>query len=130
MAIKKTHKRTYRKITPRLVAQLDAQEIISGNSTAAARVLEGEYYGTDSAIRARAFKIAAKRKEESTAEYIENGLQQIAEGAIVRLGELVNSGDEQVAGRAVQYTLDHIRGKAVTRNISVTAKTNIQSVLD
>lgn len=118
--------RVYKRITPRVVALHEAQEIISGNGTQAVRDTDIEYQAPE----ARAYRIVKKRQNESISEYIENGLQQIGESAVSKLSELVNSDDDNVALRATTYTIDHLRGKAVTRNISVTGKMNIQSVLD
>ena len=62
--------------------------------------------------------------------YIDNSLQQIGSEAIERIGELVFSQDERIATKNAHYVVDHIRGKAVQRNLNASVKLNIQSVLD
>ena len=127
MSIKRTKTpRTYKRITPRTVATHAAQVILNGNNTAAVRAIDPEYKSPE----ARAHRIVKKSKEQSAAEYIENSLQQIGGEAIERIGELVHSEDERIATKNAHYVVDHIRGKAVTRNITATAKLNIQSVID
>lgn len=127
MSIEKTNtKRTYKRITPRIVANHEAQAILSGNNTAAVRALEPEYIAPDR----RAVRIVAKSREVSAGEYIENQLEQIGSEAIERIGSLVHSEDERIATKNAHYVVDHIRGKAIQRSITATAKLNIQSVLD
>lgn len=63
-------------------------------------------------------------------QYIENGLEQIGSEAIDRVGELVHSEDERIATKNAHFVIEHLRGKAVQRNISATVRLNIQSVLD
>ena len=126
----KKQKRQYRKITPRVVALHEAQQLLSGNATAAVRVLEQPDNASDGAIRQRAVRIVAKRDNEDAAGYIEKQLQQIGVAAIDRVQELVLSEDERIATKNSHYVIDHLRGKAVQRSISVTGKLNIQSVLD
>lgn len=72
----------------------------------------------------------SKSKDVSTIEYIDNSLQQIGSEAIERVRELVQSDDERIATKNAHYAIDHIRGKAVTRSVSVTGRLNIQSVLE
>lgn len=119
------HPRVYKRITPATVALHEAQAVLLGNNTEATRILEPEY----AAPQARAVRIVAKRTDESVQDYIESSLQQIGTQAVARMEQLVNSGDDGVAYRASAYTIDHLRGKAVSRSINVTASGNIQDVL-
>ena len=118
--------RTYKKITPSTVAMHNAQRVLNGSGTAAVRELEPEYIDPAS----RAVRIARKDSTITASEYIDNQLEQIGSEAIGRVGELVHSEDERIATKNAHYVIDHIRGKAVQRSISVTGKLNIQSVLD
>lgn len=119
-------KRIYKRITPRTVAMHEAQAVLSGNNTAAVRAMEPEY----TAPGARAIKITRKSNLMNAGEYIDNSLQQIGSEAIERIGELVFSQDERIATKNAHYVVDHIRGKAVQRNLNASVKLNIQSVLD
>lgn len=82
------------------------------------------------APHARAHKIVKKSKSDNALQYIDDQLQQIGIEAVDRLKELTQSQDESIATRNVQYAIDHIRGKAVNKNLSISVKHNIQSVLD
>ena len=123
---RQTQKRVYKKITPRTVATHAAQAVLSGNNTQAVREIEPEY----TAPQARANRIVTKSVNSNALEYIDNSLQQIAGDAIDRVGELVHSEDERIATKNAHFVIEHIRGKAVQRNISATVRLNIQSVLD
>lgn len=118
--------RTYKRITPRTVAQHQAQAVLSGNATAAVRAIDPEY--TDPA--SRAVRIARKSNIVNAGEFIDSAMQQIGAEAIERIGELVHSEDERIATKNAQYVVDHIRGKAVQRSITATTRFNIQNVLD
>jgi hypothetical protein len=122
----KQTKRTYRKITPRTVANHAAQVILEGSGTAAVRATNPEY----KAPHIRAHAIIKKNNSVNVAEYIEDSLQQIGGEAIDRIGELVQSEDERIATKNAHFVVEHIRGKAVQRNITGHVKLNIQSVLD
>ena len=126
MSIRQTPKRVYKKITPRTIANHQAQAILTGNGTQAVRQTDPEYTRPD----ARAVKIVAKSKNMNALEYIENGLEQIGSEAIDRIGEMVHSEDERIATKNAHFVVEHLRGKAVQRSISATMKLNIQSVLD
>lgn len=108
------------------MAQHNAQAVLSGNHTQAVRETDPEYKRPD----ARAVRIVAKNRDVSALEYIENGLEQIGSEAIDRVGELVHSEDERIATKNAHFVIEHLRGKAVQRNISATVRLNIQSVLD
>ena len=123
---KSNNKRPYRLITPLTIAQFEAEKVITGNGTAAIRKLNSGY----EAPHRRANHIVAKSKTVNASEMIENRLQQIASDAIERVSELVNSEDEKIATKNSHYVIDHIRGKAVQRSITATAKFNIQNILD
>lgn len=119
-------KRVYKRITPRTIANHQAQAILSGNNTAAVRELEPEYKSPE----LRAHRIVKNSKELTAGEYIDKRLEQIGSEAIERIGGLVHSEDERIATKNAHYVVDHIRGKAIQRSITATAKLNIQSVLD
>jgi hypothetical protein len=104
----------------------EAEALLKGNGTAAVRSITPDY----AAPHIRAHSIMSKSKDMNVGEYIDNQLQQIGSDAIDRVGELVLSEDERIATKNAHYIIDHIRGKAVQRNISLTGKLNIQSVLD
>ena len=123
---KPNKKQQYRLVTPLTVAQFEAEKIVTGNGTAAIRKLNANYKSPET----RAHYITKKSKSINASEMIENRLQQIASDAIERVGELVNSEDEKIATKNSHYVIDHIRGKAVQRSITATAKFNIQNILD
>lgn len=123
---RQTNKRTYKRITAATVAIHEAQAVLSGNSTAAVRAIDPEYKSPE----ARAHRIVKKSKDVLAGEYIENAMQQIGSEAIERIGEMVHSEDERIATKNAHFVVDHIRGKAVQRNITAHTKLNIQSVLD
>lgn len=126
MSIKQKPKRPYRRITPRTVAEHNAQVLISGNGSAAVREKHPEY----KAPHIRAHAIVKKNNSVNALQYIDNSLEQIGSEAIDRVGELVHSEDERIATKNAHFVIEHLRGKAVQRNISATVKLNIQSVLD
>jgi len=99
---------------------------LSGNNTQAVRDLEPDYKAPEQ----RAMRIVTKNKSVSAMQYIENSLDQIGSEAIDRVSELLHSEDERIATKNAHFVIEHIRGKAVQRNISATVKLNIQSVLD
>lgn len=100
--------------------------IVSGNGTAAVRELHPDYRAPER----RAHAIIRKSQNVTAQEYIENSLEQIGSEAIDRVGELVHSEDERIATKNAHFVIEHLRGKAVQRNISASVKLNIQSVLD
>lgn len=118
--------RAYKLITPATVAQHRALTVLHGNGTAAVRENEPGRLGP----KHRAFRIKTKSNQVAASEFIEDQLQQIGVDAVNRLGMLVNSSDERIAGVNTRYVLDQIRGKAVVRSVNLTGKINIQSVLD
>lgn len=119
-------KRNYKKITPRVIALHEAQEYISGNGTQAVINTDPDYISP----KDRAHRIAKKSETMNASEYIENSLQQIAGNAIQVVAGLVLSEDERIATKNAHFVIEHIRGKAVQRNINANVKLNIQSVLD
>lgn len=121
-----TTKRVYKHITPETVAIHRARKLIHGNGTAVVRATDPQYFDPSS----RAFKIAKKSKGIATGQFIDEQLEQIGVDAINRLGDLVNSTDERIAQKSTHYAIDHIRGQATKKSISLTGKLNIQSVLD
>lgn len=123
-------KRQYRKIKQSDIAIHAATELLEGNATAATRVLEGDNRPTDRAVQQRAYRIVKKREGVSTAQFIDEQLEQIGGDAIERVASLVQSDDERIATKNAHFVIEHIRGKAVQRSVSITGKLNIQSVLD
>lgn len=123
---RQTPKRVYKKITPRTVANHTAQAVLSGNHTQAVRDTEPEY----KAPQQRALRIVTKNNTVRASEYIENSLEQIGSEAIDRVQSLVHSEDERIATKNAHFVIEHIRGKAVQRNITANVRLNIQSVLD
>jgi hypothetical protein len=122
----KTKPRKYYRITPEQMAAFTAMEALHGNGSAAVRALQTGH----SNVGDRALRIRKKLEVESTETYIDEALQQIGVEAVVRLGELVQSTDEKIAIKGVMYTIDHIRGQATKKSVTVSLKHNIQNVLD
>lgn len=118
--------RVYRKITAAQIAEFKALKALHGNGSAAVRALEP----TRIAPKDRAFKLARKSELQSTADFIDNQLQQIGIDSVNRLGKLVNSTDERVATKNIHYAIDHIRGQATKKSITLSGKVKFQSVLD
>lgn len=118
--------RTYRQITPAIVAEHKALRALHGNGSAAVRAAESTRLG----VKQRAFRIRTKENQQNTNDFIDDQLQQIGVDAINRIGKLINSVDERIATSNSHYVVDHIRGQAVKRSISVTGKINIQNALD
>lgn len=117
--------RKYRRITKAEITKHKAAVALTGNGSAAQRYLDS----TQLAPHARAFKIVKKSKEVDALEFIDDQLQLIATDAVNRLGKLVNSKDESIATRNVHYSIDHIRGQATKKSISLTGKLNIQDII-
>jgi len=121
----KNSKRTWRKVTPQVVAKHQAQVTLSGNGTRAITDTTDEY----DAPHMRANYILNVSKELATPDYIEEALQQIGRDAMQVLGNSVNSSDEAIALRATMYVTDHLRGKAVQRSENKNLNISIESVL-
>lgn len=117
--------RTYKKITPQTVAQFKAAEALTGNGTAAVRLLET----TRIAPKDRAFRIAKKSETQNTSDFINTQLQQIGVDAINRIGKMVNSIDEKVATKNAQYVVDRLEGKPMQRSESKHLNLTIETVL-
>ena len=122
----KSKPRTYRKITDKDLIEFERLKLLHGNNTATVRAMYKDEVNPSS----RGFHLARKLKQQSASEYIEKGLQQMAEPALKRVGEMVNSGDERIATRNAHFVIDHVRGKAVQRTESKNVNLNIQTVLD
>lgn len=118
--------RTYKRITPQTVAEYKALEVLHGNGAQAVR----DQYPETLVPKDRAFRIRTKADHIAPLEFIDDQLQQIGLDAVNRLGMLVNSSDEKVAGVNTRYVIDQLKGKAVQKSVSLSAKVNIQSVLD
>lgn len=117
--------RVYRRITPADKAAFKAAELLTGNGSAAIRLLEP----TRISPKDRAFHITKKRDDISVEVFIDDQLQQIGVDAVNRVGKMINSSDERVATKNAHFVIDHIRGQATKKSIAVTAKINIESVL-
>jgi hypothetical protein len=126
METQKKKPRVYRKITAARMAEFKALKAEHGNGTAAIRALEP----TRLAPKDRAFHIAKKSETQRTADFIDDQLQQIGIDAINRVGKLVNSSDERTATKNSHYVIDHIRGQATKKSITLSGKLKYQSVLD
>ena len=118
--------RQYHKITPEQMAGLDALTALLGNGTAAVRAMTPTVRDPSN----RAFHITRKSKQQSTEVFIDTQLQAIGIDAINRIGEVVASNDEKIALKASTYVVDHIRGQATKKSISLVGRANIQNVLD
>lgn len=119
-------KRIYRKITSYEVGVFLGLKALEGNGTKAIRRLGLGYL----APHDRAFKLSRKAEEQDTGTFIDEKLQQIGVDAVNRVGELVNSTDEAIATKNAHYTIDHIRGQATKKQVTLHGKFNIQNVLD
>lgn len=122
----KRQKRHYKRITAQTVAKHKARAVVIGNGTRTVEELEPEYKTPHD----RAYRIQKKSESMPTLQYIDDSLQQIGAEAVQELSVLVHSDDEAIRTRNVHYAIDHLRGKAVQKSVSFTAKMNIQSVLD
>ena len=122
----KRQKRHYKRITAQTVAKHRARAIIDGNGTRAVETTDPEYKTPHD----RAYRIQKKSESIPTLQYIDDSLQQIGAEAVQELGELIHSRDERIKQKSVHYAIDHIRGKAVQKSVTLSAKLNIQSVLD
>lgn len=118
--------RTYRKITPKEIAQHKALEAELGNGSAAVRAA----YPTTIQPGHRAWRIQKISKNMNAVDYIENSMQQIGIDAINRVGNMVNSADERVATKNAHFVIEHIRGKAVQKTEGKRLNINIEAVLD
>ena len=126
MKLAKTKPRQYRRITAETIAKHRALAIIHGNGSSAVRALSNDYRN----LGDRAYRIQKKSETMPTQAYLNESMEQIAGEAIQELGELVHSADERIRTKNVHYAIDHVRGKATQKSISITGKLNIQSVLD
>lgn len=122
----KTKPRTYKRITPAIVAKHKTNLIKYGNNSAAVRETDADYKSPSD----RGYKIAKKSESMNTVDFIDEQFQQIGVAAVNRVGELVLSHDERIATKNAHYVIDHLRGKAVQRTESKHLSLNIQTVLD
>lgn len=118
-------KRVYRKVTPEMVAKFKAVESRTGNATQAVRELEPDRINPTN--RAHTIKVHLNNAEVNP--YIENRLIELAKPSLDRLGDLIESDNDQVATKNVHYVIDHLRGKAINRSISETRTVNIETIL-
>lgn len=118
--------RVYRRITPYEIGQFIGLKALEGSGTKAVRRLGLGYL----APHDRAFRIQRKAEGIDTGKFIDDTLQQIGVDAINRVGELVNSTDEAIATKNAHYAIDHIRGQATKKQVTLHGKFNIQNVLD
>ncbi len=121
--------RNYNLITPEVIAEFKAMRATMGNGSAVVREVIPEILKPGD----RAWRIKKKSEDmENTpaVQFIDDSLQQIGKDAVQRLGHLVNSTNESVATKNVHYTIDHIRGQATKKSVTLTGKINIQNALD
>ena len=119
----------YKRITPRVIADFTATELIEGNGTATIRKLED----TRLSPHSRAWRISKKRNElenDNAINFIESSMQQIGKDAIQRVGNMVNSIDERVATKNSHFVIEQLRGKAVQKTEGKHLNINIEAVLD
>lgn len=121
----KQTKRTYRRVTPQVIAKFKALEATQGNGSEAVRILEPD----TKSVGTRAHTINKKANNAEVTTYIDNQLATIAQPSINRLKELVESDNEQVATKNVHYVIDHLRGKAISRSINRSEVINIDTVI-
>ena len=120
-------KRKYTRITPAEKARFKALEALhGGNGSQAVRELTPHILNVGN----RAYQIRKKEEKENTVDYIDDRLQQIGVDAIDQLADLVLSTDERIRTKNVHYVIDHLRGQATKKSITLHGKANIQSVLD
>lgn len=118
-------RRTYRKVTPELVAKFSALKVANGNGTEAIRELEPDRVNPTQ----RAHTIQTHLNNGNVNEYISDKLNNLTTPALQRLEELVESPNDNVAQKSVHYIIDHVRGKAISRTISTQQVINIDTVL-
>ncbi len=118
-------KRVYRKVTPEMLAKFQAVKAQTGNASQAVRELEPDR--VNPATRAHTIQQQLNKGEVSS--YIEHQLIELAQPALQRLEELIDSPNDQVATKNVHYVVDHLRGKAINRSISETRTINIETIL-
>lgn len=99
---------------------------LEGSGTAALRKWGLGYF----APQDRAYRLAKKADDVDSSVFIDEQLQQIGVDAVNRLGELVNSTDENIASRNVHYTIDHIRGQATKKTVTLHGRINVQTAID
>lgn len=119
-------KRAYNRITPKTVVDFNIAKLEHGNGTKAVETMNPELLAPHN----RAFQISKKSKEVTTAQFIDDKLQQIGIDAIQRVGMMVNSSNESIATKNTHYVIDHIRGQATKRSITLSGKLNVQDILD
>lgn len=131
MAQAKTKIRPYRRITQRELARYKAEVIAHGNGTAAVRAIDRILRGP-SYLNAgdRAWRLQKKSEDVTAIDFIDQQLEQIGIDSINRVGIMVNSKNEAIATKNSHFIIDHLKGKATQKSISLTGKLNIQNVLD
>ena len=120
-------KRVYKRITPEVITEHKAQSILQGNDSAAVRVTDSNSYIQPGR---RGFEIQQKANKINAVEYIDNKLQVIGCSAIDRVEQMVQSENEQIATKNSHFVIDHIRGKALQRNLNATIELSPESILD
>jgi hypothetical protein len=118
-------KRTYRKITPEVIAQFKAAKIRYGSGAAAIRVIEPD----ETDPRRRAWLISTKCKQTASDSFLGFQLEHIGIDAINRIGEMVNSSDERIATKNSHYVIDQVRGMPTRHNNHDVTKLTIESIL-
>lgn len=122
----KPKRKPMRYMTPSVLERFQSEEIIQGNGSVAVRVLEPMTKN----VGDRAYRLRKAAEKSKSADYVPKQIQQIAVGAIRRIGAIVDSTDEHVALKASMFVIDHAIGKAVQRNENHNVNLNIESVLE
>lgn len=131
MAIKTKSKRPYRQITNDEIARYKVAKLRYGNGTQAVIAIAHALHGTSYlAPHDRSFRILKKAEKKSTLDFIDEQFQRIGIDAVNRVGQLTNSRDERIATKNSHFVIDHLRGKATQKSISLHGKINIQNILD
>lgn len=70
----------------------------------------------------------AKPEVQDAIALVKTELESLALGAVKKVGDLVNSENEVVAGQNARFIIEHVKGKPVTQNVSTNI--NIYEAVD
>lgn len=122
-------RRPYNQITPIEVARFQAETAITHNRTDAVRNLYPELQSP----KDRAFRLASRANALAQGDakgYVENRMTELVVEAIDRVGELIDSPNEVVAGTNARYLIDHVQGQAVKRSINRNENITLEALLN
>lgn len=122
----KSQARKYKQITPVDIAKFQVAKVITGNGTAAVRLLEPNHQSPSD----KANDLAQKSKKVDIAQYLNEGFERASKKAMQRVSGLIESRNERIGLSASTFVLEQQRGKAVQRSINENFNHNIQNVLD